>query len=820
MANTYREQHSEKLDSIIAALPAKSPDLLKQFTHQFFAKVPASELARFDAKDSAAVATSAFKFFSERKSSAPKIRIFMPEKKEHGYESKHIVIELLNDDMPFLVDSLTAELARLGLTIRETIHPIFKVQRDKNGALTALGSEGEKANFSAESLIHFEISSLPDSLPQAQLKNDLKWVLEHIRAAVEDWQAITQKAAQHIADLHHMKSAKDKEELGEVEDFLRWLVDRNFIFLGYAEYDFFDANGKEKLAVVEGSKLGILKITDEIMPHGLEALPPELRHFLLVPQWVEITKANRRSQVHRPVPMDYIGLKRFDAKGKVIGEARFLGLFTSIVYYQSTEHIPLVRKKVARILERSDFAPASHDGKALKAILEFLPRDELFQMSDDDLFETGMGILALEARPSVRIFARKDAFERFMSAMIFVPRERFSTELRHQIQGIVEKAWGGVTSSFSTQITEEPLARLHLTVKTAPGEIPSVDIAKIEQDIARCAYLWSDLLLDALCERFDSQKAESLQHTYAGAFPQNYINRYDSSSAVYDIGKIEEAKASQSLALELFSSKAEGDAFVHLKIYNPNEEIALSDILPMLENAGFKAIEEQPFLITPHGSSPVWIRDVKLKIAGDKAMALASVKPLIEELLLKVWRGEMDNDRLNTLALKAGLNWREVRVLRAYAKYLKQVGFTYSHAAIEQALNQHPDIAKNIVQLFLARFEPTLKDREKKQQALQTAIDAQLAEVSNAVEDRILRRYVEVILVTLRRRKRTGQASRCFHSNSIPKTCRNCRCLNRLPKFSSIAPASRASICAAAKWRAAACAGRTGMRITAPKCWG
>ncbi|MEQ1790650.1 MAG: hypothetical protein ABL857_09435, partial [Rickettsiales bacterium] len=285
-----------------------------------------------------------------------------------------------------------------------------------------------------------------------------------------------EKAKLAADSLKSYKQPTGTDSIDEVHDFLEWIVDKNFIFLGYAEYQFFDDSGKEIFAVIPDSKLGILKVASETTPHGLEAMQQEQRHFLLVPQLIEITKSNRRSLVHRPVPMDYIGLKRFDKSGKVIGEVRFLGLFTSNVYYQSTESIPLIRRKVARVLERSEFDPASHDGKSLKTILEFLPRDEIFQMSDDDMLETSMGILALEAKPTVRIFARKDIFERFISFMVFVPRERFSTELRRQIQQIIERNYNGVVSSFSTQINEAPLARLNLIIRTTPNDIPKVSL--------------------------------------------------------------------------------------------------------------------------------------------------------------------------------------------------------------------------------------------------------------------------------------------------------------------------------------------------------
>jgi len=750
MKNPYQQQHAKQLEKILSALPKTASETQKQFIRQFYAKVPVPDLERLDPKHAIALAASACGFVSERESAAPKIRIFTPRLKEDGYESKHVVIELLNDDMPFLVDSLSAELTRRGFIVRETIHPIIHVKRDKKGALQELSSD-TKNGAKAESLIHFEVSALPEGLAPAELKGDLEWVLQHIRTAVDDWRTIMAKAEENITRLSEIKGHFDKETIAEVGDFLRWLIERNFVFMGYAEYDFFDSKGKEKLSVVPSSKLGTLKITDDIMPRSIETLPPELRHFLFVPQLIEITKSNRRSPIHRPVLMDYIGLKRFDAKGNVIGESRFLGLFTSNVYYQSAEAIPLVRQKIARVLERSDFAHASHDGKALKAILEFLPRDEIFQMSDDDLFETSMGILVLEAKPGVRMFLRKDAFERFVSTMIFVPRERFSTELRRQIQGIIEKAFNGTTSSFSTQITEAPLARLHLTIKTTPGDIPAADIAKIEAQIAKSAYLWSDLLSEALHSHHNDNKAGKLLRTYGNAFPQSYINRYDADAAVYDIGKVEQALTSGSLALELFRNKAEADNFLHLKIYNPNEEIALSDILPMLENAGFRVIEEHPFPITLQDTkSLVWIRDFKLQTTSTAALSLEQTKPLLEDTLLKVWRQEAENDRFNSLVFKAGLTWRQAVILRAYAKYLKQVGFTYAQTTIEQALSQQPQIAKLLVDLFIARFDPDKKDREGTQRSLQGTIEAQLAQVSNVVEDRILRRYVDIMLATLR----------------------------------------------------------------------
>ncbi len=753
MKNQYQQQHATQLDRILKNLPKSAGSTLKQFIHHFYAKVPVPDLEKFEPKVAVALATSAYDFIAERPSAKPKMRIFTPHIKEDGYDSRSTVIELLNDDMPFLVDSLTAELSRLGLVIRETLHPILRVSRDKKGTLEEINADHSvHTGTKVESLIHFEVSPLPSDMTPKQLQLDLEAVLNDIRIAVNDWQAIIAKARENIASLSKVKKSFEEQSISEAGDFLKWLIERNFVFMGYAEYNFFDAKGAEKLTAVSNSKLGVLKIDDETAgPRGLESMPAENRHFLLVPQLIEITKSNRRSSIHRPVLMDYIGVKRFDDKGNVIGESRFLGLFTSNVYYQSAEDIPLLRQKISRVLNRSEFDLNSHDGKALKAILEFLPRDETFQMSDDDLFETSMGILALEAKPGIRMFARKDAFERFVSAMVFVPRELFSTALRKQIQKIVEKAYNGATTAFTTQITEAPLARLNLTIKTNPGDIPTPSVGTVENEIAKSSYLWSDLLMQALRERHNESDSEQHLRNYANAFPQSYIYRYDSASAVYDIGKIEEALHSGGMALELFHARDESEDFLHLKIYNPNEEIALSDILPLLENAGFRVIEEHPFLIDLQGTQKqVWIRDFKLKLTDKPSLSLEQLKPLIEKLLIKVWRGEAENDRFNTLALKAGINWRQVVILRGLAKYLKQIGFAYSQGTIEQAMNNQPQIARHLVDLFMARFSPDTKDRAGKEKILRDKIDEALANVSNVVEDRILRTYVEVIHATLR----------------------------------------------------------------------
>lgn len=746
MKPTYQKHHAALLKQLLAALPKSAPDIERKFAEHFFARVLVVDLEKLDPAQGAAMARSMFAFFRMRDAAAPAIRIFMPNTKEHGYNSKSLVIELVNDDMPFLVDSLTMELGRQGLTIRETYHPIFNVSRDAKGELTSLGEVGDKH---AESFIHFEVSSLPEGLTAEGLKDELGRVLRHVRAVVTDWKPILQKVEDTIARLKKTPKGFDAGYVAEVRDFITWLAAKNFVFLGYGEYDFVQNADKTEIDILGTSKLGILATAGDKSQIGLETMPKEQRHRLLTKQLIEITKSNRRSPVHRRVPMDYIAIKRFDDAGNVVGEVRFLGLFTSNVYYQSANGIPLLRDKIAKMLERSGFSASSHDGKAFSTILEFLPRDEVFQMSEDDLFELSMGILSLEAKPGVRCFIRKDVFERFISVMVFVPREQFSTELRRDIQRIIETAYNGITTAFNTQITDAPLARLHVIIRTTPGDVPHVDVAKIERDIARLAGVWGDQLLDVLLSKHEEHKALALHKRYAKAFPPSYIAHHDASASSHDIDEAEIAMNKGGLAVKLYQLHND-EQFAHLKIYNPTTEIALSDILPMLENAGFRVIEEQPYRLSPQDiENRIWIRDFKLQLPP----TITHVAPLadaIEKALLASWQGVIENDRLNALVMLAGVTHREITILRAIAKYLKQTGWGIAQATIEQTLCNQPIIAKHIIDLFHARFSPDLAQRDVKLHSLKTAIDKALEHVASATEDRILRTFTQTIMAMLR----------------------------------------------------------------------
>ena len=734
-------QTQEIIQSIINSIAEKSSDEIKSLAWQFYAKIPSIDLKELDIKEEAKIITNSYKFLKNRNTSSPKINITTTKTRT--------VIEIINDDMPFLVDSVSAEMVKLGIVIHRIIHPIIRLKRNQEGELTAIAKENELLeNYDSESFIRVEAAKLPESLSPEAISKDLLTMLASVKYTVVDWAAMTGKIAESIVSLKKAPAAFKQEEVSEVCDFLEWIAAKNFVFLGYVEYDFYDSKGNKSLKIVPDSELGIFKADDdELKPKGLSGLPPEVLHFALVPQLIEITKSMRKSNIHRSSHMDYIALKRFDTHGNVIGERRFLGLFTSNVYYQSASEIPFIRRKITRVLNRANFSPSSYDGKTLKAILEFTPRDELFQFSEDALFDYAMGVLSLETKSGIRLFVRRDIFERFVSCVVFIPRERFSGELREEIQKILATAFAGEVSEFYIHMTDAPLARLQIIITTTPAQIPQIKISELEDKISKVTHRWTDSISSALTQQVDEEFAGDMIRIYGRAFPKTYINNHDATEAVYDIQKINYVIKSGVAALELFRNHNDAENIIHLKWYNPNLQIPLSDILPILENMGFSVIDEQPYLIKPAGATPVWIRDFSLCADVKYLSNIAIIKPLIEESLARVWQNESENDKLGALTLTAHLDWKEVAVIRAYSKYLRQVNFAYSLNEIAKSFNNYPEIAKLISELFAARFNPA---KTADTDSIIAKVEEKLANVSSIADDKILRRFIAIIFATVR----------------------------------------------------------------------
>jgi glutamate dehydrogenase len=749
----YQQAFHTSLDAIIAEITAvqKTP-LLVDFTTQFYRSLTLSDVQEIEPTLAQNIAALVFTEYQSRDVSNPKITLSTPEFLHSHFGRNRLVVTVINRDMPFLVDSITMALSKLGFTIYRTIHPQLWVNRDGDGTLTKTQNAAYEGG-SPESCMYVELSPMPEGMTAEIVTESLLNALNFVQHAVEDWRVMLAKVREvgtHIATASKTLPAADMEEASA---FFDWILQNNFIFLGFVSYDFYDAKGNECLTPVAGSELGIFKIdTSDLLHRGLAGLPPEVQHFVRQTEPVEITKSNRHSVVHRDVLMDYIGVKRYDAAGNVIGESRFLGLFTSPVYYQKTTEIPYIRSKAQRVMEAAGFDRSGHSGKALKAALEFFPRDELFQISFDDLLEMTLGIVSLEERPDIRAFFRRDRFERFVSCFVYMPRDRFNTFVREEIGHVLEKHLNGKISTFYSQLTDSPLARVNYIIHTTPAHIPPLDTVALNAELRFIINYWVDGLREAMQDTLGEQRAELLFKEFGKAFPKNYINNTPIETAIEDVRRLKAVAESGQPSFHVFvSPKTQG---WHLKMVAPATDIALSDILPMIENLGFKVRDVVPYLIAANIGdieAKLLIRDFSLQPQNESHTAFDVMKPLMEEALQAIWSGFVANDKLGALTTLVGLNTRQVMLIRAYSCYAKQAGLGYSDSYVAAALCKHAAITALLVRLFEVRFDPALsKDRAETVAMLYGEIAEALAKVDNLTEDKILRFFADTIQATLR----------------------------------------------------------------------
>jgi glutamate dehydrogenase len=723
---------------------------VERFIRSFYANVAPDDLRGETLDDLFGAALSLWSFGLQRPPGAAKVRVYNPRLGDHGWHSPHTVIEAVNDDMPFLVDSVTAALNRLDLTVHLVIHPILRVERDAAGRL----ADAESGR--PESYMHVRISEQSDPALLEAIRKDLETVLANVRAAVGDWRAMRAKIGEIVAELDRSPPPLPAEEVAEGRAFLQWLDDDHYTYLGYREYDFTGEGEQAVLRIVPERGLGILQDESYSVFEGLRnlgSLPPEMRYFLGQSRLLMVTKANRRATVHRPVPMDTIGIKRFDAEGRAVGERLFVGLLTSVAYSRSPREIPLLRRKVANILARARFSPASHDGKALQHILDTFPRDELFQITEDELFEIALGILHLQDRQRVALFVRRDPFERFVTCLVYLPRERYDNELRVRLEAILARAFAGRVTGFGTQMTDAPLGRLQLTIETTPGAIPDIDLGELEQKLVEAARSWTDLLREALIEAKGEERGLALLRRYGEAFPVAYRERFNAQAAIADIERLEEAAASPAQpAINLYRPIEAGPDELRLKLYKAGRQLALSDVLPTLEHMGLRVVSEMPYRIEPAGAAaPLWLHEFCMVTPDGAEIEVAEVREIFHDAYVRVWTGALEDDGFNRLVLRAGLDWREVTLLRASCKYLRQVGIAFSQSYMEETLARNARIARKLVRLFRARFNP---DRQAEAPHRVAALEAKIGEaldrVANLDEDRILRRFLNLMQAMLR----------------------------------------------------------------------
>jgi glutamate dehydrogenase len=720
------------------------------FIRQYYRWVPADDLAERSTADLAGAALALWDFAQVLGAGETKIRTYDPSTKRDGWQSPHTVIEVVCADVPFLVDSVAMDLRRLGVGIHLMIHPVLRVARDGKGRLLEVLAAGRNGGpEQLESVLHLEVDRETDAPALAALEASLAEVLAQVRAAVEDWPLMTVRMAEIAGSLTAAADTTSPDEVAESRAFLEWLVQDHFTFLGARDYTLVSSEEQAALQAVPGSGLGILREGRQRTPQPA-ALSQRARAIALSPHLLVLTKANSRATVHRPSFLDYVGIKLFDEEGRVVGERRFLGLYTSLAYKEPAQTIPILRGKLAYVLGRAGFAPDSHDRKALLDILEaYRPREELLALSPDELFETAMGILALGERQRVRLFVHPDPFGRFVSCLVFVPRDRFNTENRERIGAALSAAFGASVQDWSVLFSESVLVRVHYVLAIEPGSAGEGHPEGLEARLVELTTSWADELRSELIEDLGEEEGSDLYRRYGDAFPTAYRADWPAPAAVADIEHAEEALASQVLGIRLYRTREATPGIVRFKLFSAQREISLSEVLPMLENMGARIVDEHPYLVTPRGQAKVWIYDIGLATERAARFDTAAVRVRFQELFLGVWQGLYENDGLNRLVLETQLRGREVMVLRALTKYLRQAGTALSDGYLQQALTANAEIAELLVALFRSRFDPAGHDEEESARiaaGIEWAIDA----VESLEADRILRDYLAVVLAMTR----------------------------------------------------------------------
>jgi glutamate dehydrogenase len=725
------------------------------FLANFYSENIAQDFSEYTAEDLFNAALSSFNFLSIRKPSEVKIKIYNPSLKTHGFESPYTFLDIVNDDMPFLVDSAVSHIDKLGVKIKNVIHPTFSVSRDKNGALKEISVYGE----TNESLIQLHLSKITGEKDLEMLTDKISKILNTVSLVVEDWKPMIELTKKAFSQIDNAK--KFSKDTDEIKEFLTWIADGNLILLGAKEFDIKEEKKGEYFLEETKEGLGIFRSQhSDFRPEVLNSSLVEVGDSVKNPYVIEILKSRYRSKIHRHTNAERIRVQKISAEGKVTGEFRFVGLFTSSTYHTSINTIPLIREKVAKVIADSGYIKGGHSYKELISVLESYPRDELFQISAEDLLKNAIGIVAICGRSQVRFFARKDKYSRFVSCLIFTPRDHSNSEIREKIKSYLAEIYKGEVADSFVQITESNLIRLHVIVRTNKG-IPEIDPSAVEKELTKITRVWSDDLSEAINEKFGDEKSLSLFSKYKNAFSVSYINRFDPKRAAIDISRIENCLESKSSLFDLYkSSELLAEDVSELKIYSSEKEIILSEIMPVLESFGFNVIQEHTYAVTieedgkNRSRKTAWIHYFHLNLSKSGHKFSEKVKANFENTISLIWQEVAQVGFLNKLVIAADLQWKQVYMLRAYTKYLYQAGFRYSQPHIADVLVKYSDLTKLLVELFESKFDPSVKislaDRKQKIEKISNQIKEGLGNIKDVIDDAIVRRFLSIIEATLR----------------------------------------------------------------------
>ncbi|MFZ9986638.1 MAG: NAD-glutamate dehydrogenase [Candidatus Nanopelagicales bacterium] len=740
----------------VEEMAAGSP-LLESLTPLYYRHVPDDDIETRSPGDLLGAMVSHVDLGTERPAGTSCVRVHTPTDDTDGWSCGGPVAEIVTDDMPFIVDSVAAELTRLGRGMRLVIHPVLSVQRDVAGTLQSIASDGAGTR---ESWIHAEISR--GAVPAPEIEAALRRVLSDVREAVEDWPRMRAKAVETADDLEeHPPVGIPVGESDESAALLRWIADDNFTFLGYREYDLVSDGYGDHLRAIPGTGLGILR-SDPDLTKGTAYLSAPVAERAREPRVLVLTTANSRSTVHRPSYLDYIGVKRFDAEGNVVGERRFLGIYAASTYAQSVREIPVLRTRAEDVLAELDVEPQSHTGKDVMQFLETYPREELFQVDSDELAAVALAVHQMAERRQTRLFVRRDPYGRFMSCFVYLPRDRYNTAVRLRIQDILQEAYGGTSVDYTARVSESVLARLHVVVRAAPGAtVRDADVVAVQEQIIDAVRSWDDDFSAELIERVGEDRAAEILATYAAGFPEAYKQEVPADAAVKDI-LIAETADGDEVRLRLYAPEGHDSRLRRIKIIRGGESISLSEVLPVLGSLGVIVEDEHPYDIARVGQVGLHVYDLGFQLPEGDIPELESLRERFEAAFLAIWHGRCEADALNGLAVRTSLTWEQIVILRAYVRYLQQTGSSLGQEFAEGALLGNRAIAQLIVELFEARFDPRREDgRRDRQETLAARARQALEAVASLDEDRILRSLLGLVSATMRtnayRRDRAGQ---------------------------------------------------------------
>ena len=735
------------------------PDEVGGLIKAYYRHIAADDLADRTDVDLYAALASQFRLADNRPQGRANVHVFTPSHGDNGWSAGgHSVVEIVTDDMSFLVDSVTMELGRQQREIHLVIHPQFDVVRDITGVMQSVHpiederqpSEGEAIR---ESWMHIEISRLGADEDPHEIEESLQKVLREVRDSVEDWEKMRAHALEIVDELTTAPPPLDARQIDLGRAFLKWLADDHFAFLGYREYRLESDGADEILRAVPGTGLGILR-ADQEQSKAFAKLPDAAKAKAREKTLLVLSKANSRATVHRPAYLDYVGVKTFDENGEVSGERRFLGLLSSAAYTESITRIPLLREKAAEVLARIGVEPRSHAGKSLMDTLETYPRDEIFHTPAEELAEVTQGVLQTVGRRQLRVFVRRETYGRYVSVLCYLPRERYNTAVRERFSQILLDRFEGESIEFNVKMSESTTARVHFVVHPPLGaEIPDVDARDLERMFTDASRSWRDDFITATVSEYGEDRGSRLARRYADSFPEAYKEDFSATTAALDVGRLEAIESMPGIDISLFSPLDAGRGEARLKVFRVGPPLSLSQVLPMLTSMGVEVLDERPYELDGL-DRPTTVYEFGLRYPPGLP---DEMRGLFQDAIRAVWEGYNEIDGFNALVLAAGLTWRQATVLRAYAKYMKQGNSPFAVDYIEAALRGNTDIARLLWQLFQARFDPgksgldaNAEARTARVEEIEGRIKRALDDVASLDHDRILRSYLTHIKATLR----------------------------------------------------------------------